>query len=139
MATVLHNHKRTSPTRKPVGPGSSLVLTGAMWNSTLLLRAVGWTPTAKKPRRGEEPGSWSKAAFALGRMASTLPSLGPLPSPVPRTAAASQQDPGGCRWFFGLCLHQQWPNILSLQTAKADVGMEMLLVLFTAEELSHEA
>lgn len=138
MATVLQNHNWTKPTQKPVGPGSSLVLTGAMWNSTLLLRAVGWTPTAGRPRRGEETGSWSKAAFALGRMASTLPSLGPMPSPVPIAAAASQQDPGPLL-VFGLCLHHQWPNILSLQTAEADVWMEILLVHFTAEELSHEA
>lgn len=111
---------------------------GAMWNSTLLLRAAGWTPTAKRPRRGEESGSWSKAAFALGWMASTLPSLGPQPSPVPTAAAVSQQEPG-LSLGFGLCLHQQQPNILSLQTAEADVGMEILLVHFTAEELSHEA
>lgn len=80
----------------------------------------------------------SQAAFALGWMASTLPSLGALPSPVVIAAAASQQDPG-LLLVFGLCPHQQWPNVLSLQTAEADVGMEILLVHFTAEELSHEA
>lgn len=52
---------------------------------------------------------------------------------MPIAAAASQQDPG-LSLVFGLCLHQQWPNILSLQTAEADVGMEILLVHFTAEE-----
>lgn len=135
---MLQNHNWTNPTQKPVGPGSSSALTGAMWNSKLLVRAVSWTAIAERPRRGEESGSWSKAAFALGRMASTLPSLGLLPSPVAIAAAASQQDPGPLL-VFGLCLHQKWPNILSLQTAEADVRMEILLVHFTAEELSHEA
>lgn len=106
-----------------------------MWDSTLPC-AVSWAPTAE---RGEESGSGtSPSALALAWMASALPSLGAVPRPVLGAAAASQHYPG-LPLLFGLCLHQQRPNNLSLQMAEADVGMEMLLVHFTAEELSHEA
>lgn len=63
---------------------------------------------------------------------------GTTAKPSASPAAASQQYPG-LALVFGLCLHQQWPNTLSLQMAEADVGMEISLVHFTAEELSHEA
>lgn len=135
---MLQNHNRTNPTRTTSGTWLQF---GFKWGNVEFHtppRPLCWTPTAKRPRSREESGSGSKAAFALGRTASTPPRPGPLPSPVQIAAAASQQDPGP-PLVFGLCLHQQWPDILSLQTAEADVGMEILLVHFTAEELSHEA
>lgn len=127
-AMVLQNRVWTSPVR--AAGGFNLVLTGATPNSALLLRAVGWSPTAKSPQGGDEPGSWCKAAFPAP------PRLGmdgihpakPWTAARPAPACSSGAGSGSCfpvgpwsrRWLLGCTYASAGPKDLTLQTAEAD-------------------